>query len=226
MGRNILRTSGNGTIFRLSAVIVLALVSTTSLLNAQNGPRQGQRGGPPGAGGDRGGSFDFFKDMPFLQAVDENGDGELSFEELENAGTALKTLDKNGDRKLTLEEVRPSGGPRNVARRPQNRGTGGRPGAQAGGRRPGGSGRPDGNSRPGGGNSRRGNGPLPGGDPVPASPVNERVERLLALDSDGNGLLDPNEIGATLVEKGDKDADGSLSKSEIEAIVTEEANGR
>lgn len=46
--------------------------------------------------------------------------------------------------------------------------------------------------------------------PAPvAAHVDERVERLLALDSDENGLLDRKEIGATLVEKADKDADGT-----------------
>jgi predicted O-methyltransferase YrrM len=49
--------------------------------------------------------------MPVMTALDANGDGELSAEEIANASQALKKLDKNGDGKLSREELRPQFGP-------------------------------------------------------------------------------------------------------------------
>ena len=63
-----------------------------------------------GQGAGRGGDFDFFSAMTFLQALDEDGNGELSSSELENATVALRTLDKNIDVKFTDDKVRPTGG--------------------------------------------------------------------------------------------------------------------
>ena len=45
---------------------------------------------------------------PVVQALDTDGDGELSAKEIENATAALKTLDKDKDGKLSSEELRPS----------------------------------------------------------------------------------------------------------------------
>ena len=68
-----------------------------------NGPRrsdQDERGGrPPGGGG---------RDLgrgPLSEALDANGDGVLSSEEMKNAAIALKALDKNGDGKLSGSEL-------------------------------------------------------------------------------------------------------------------------
>ncbi|NUN53521.1 MAG: EF-hand domain-containing protein, partial [Planctomycetaceae bacterium] len=43
-------------------------------------------------------------------ALDTDGDGELSAEEIANAPAALKKLDKNGDGQITREEMRPEPG--------------------------------------------------------------------------------------------------------------------
>jgi hypothetical protein len=62
---------------------------------------------------------------PLLQALDSNGDGVLSAQEIEAAATALRTLDKNGDGQLTRDEI---GGPprdgngREEGHRPRQRG--------------------------------------------------------------------------------------------------------
>jgi predicted O-methyltransferase YrrM len=45
--------------------------------------------------------------MPGMSALDANGDGELSAEEIAAAADALKKLDKNQDGKLTREELGP-----------------------------------------------------------------------------------------------------------------------
>jgi len=62
--------------------------------------------------------------MPLMQALDADGDGELSAAEISNASAALKKLDKNGDGKLDGEELRPAMG---------GRGGPGGPGGSAGG---------------------------------------------------------------------------------------------
>lgn len=73
---------------------------------------------------------------PILAALDANGDGTLSTEELNNASAALKSLDKNGDGQVTGEEFR---GPRPQEGKPEGARPEGRPeGARPeGGRKPG-----------------------------------------------------------------------------------------
>jgi hypothetical protein len=49
---------------------------------------------------------------PLAAAVDANGDGEISAEEISGAPAALKKLDGNGDGELADDELRPEGVPR------------------------------------------------------------------------------------------------------------------
>jgi Ca2+-binding EF-hand superfamily protein len=89
---------------KMSALpLMLALCAAACF--AQEGPR-GERGGRGGA--------DFLRRLPVMTALDANGDGVLSAEEINNASAALRKLDKNGDGQLTEEELRPNfppGGP-------------------------------------------------------------------------------------------------------------------
>ena len=56
----------------------------------------------------RGREMNFIRFDPILAAIDTNGDGILSAEEIRNAPTALKKLDKDGDGKITREEAAPA----------------------------------------------------------------------------------------------------------------------
>jgi hypothetical protein len=74
---------------------------------------------------------------PLEVALDANGDGIISADEIANAAAALKALDKNGDGQLTPEEyrprfpghgARPPGGPGNGQNGPDNQNFGPGPG--------------------------------------------------------------------------------------------------
>lgn len=65
------------------------------------------RGQGPGEGRGRFGGPQMF---PLMQALDADGDGELSAKEIENASAALKTLDKDKNGRLTREEMFPAFG--------------------------------------------------------------------------------------------------------------------
>lgn len=69
-----------------------------------------QEGRGPGGRGGR----DMMRMLPVMAALDADGDGVISAEEINNAPAALRKLDKNGDGKLTEDELRPNfpqGGP-------------------------------------------------------------------------------------------------------------------
>ena len=64
------------------------------------------------------GSGGLMRALPVLVALDADGDGELSTDEIEKAEEALAKLDKNADGKLSGDEVRPSRGGSQRERRP------------------------------------------------------------------------------------------------------------
>jgi Ca2+-binding EF-hand superfamily protein len=63
-----------------------------------------------GRGGGRGGGreMNFIRMDPILAAIDTNGDGTISAEELRNAPAAIRKLDKDGDGSVTREEATPA----------------------------------------------------------------------------------------------------------------------
>ncbi len=171
-----------------------------------DGPREGQR--PPGP-----------MPMPLLPALDADGDGIISAEEMKNATAALQKLDKNGDGKLTREEWQP----RPQGRGPQERRDGdqeGKPktGPRDGerppvgprdGERPKSEGPRDG-ERPQGG-PREGERPQGGqGERPPAPPL------LGALDADRDGVLSADEIDKSpeALAKLDQNKDSQLGPRE------------
>lgn len=131
------------------AVGVVGLVAASAFSQP---PRQRPGGGPQERGMGRPGEM---PKHPLMEALDTDGDGTLSAEEIRNASKSLLKLDKNKDGKITAEEMRPPGGPGG------RMGPGGR-GGQRGG--PGGQGGPPGGP-PGGPGGQGGQDGPPGGPP-------------------------------------------------------------
>ncbi|MBI3462092.1 MAG: hypothetical protein HY000_03395 [Planctomycetes bacterium] len=191
------------------ALFVIAAITTAALAQPPGGPG-GRREGPPGPGG-RGPGFGP-PPSPIIEALDANGDREISAQEIEHAAAALKKLDRNDDGKLTEEEFR-GGPPRSGDRGPdaggrgrpdEGRGPGGPgdrgpgdrgPGDRGPGERgPGGPGRPD---------EARGGPPAPGAPPGPGGPGGRFggppnpemfVERAMAFDADKDDKLSRDEL--------------------------------
>lgn len=134
------------------AAAAMILFTTLSDLQAQEGPGEpGQRmqrpqGGPGGPGGRRGGGRRggggpggpgggggmmerMMTMMPVMKALDADGNGEISAEEIANASKMLATLDKDGDGILKAEELMPDFS----QMRGGGRGGPGGPGGQRGG---------------------------------------------------------------------------------------------
>ena len=94
------------------------------------GGRQGGRGGPGGPGG---------FPSAIATALDTNKDSIISGDEMDKAPAALKALDKNGDGQLTMDELMPAFGGRGREGGGEGRGRGemeGRGGANEPGETP------------------------------------------------------------------------------------------
>lgn len=192
------------------------------------GPGRGFRG-PGGAPDERRGPEMLLR-LPVIAALDTDGDGVISSEEISGAAESLKKLDRNRDGKIDLLEMRPAGGP------PAGRGPGGPPEMRRfGDRGPG--------DRPDGGQPERQRGDrVPGdrilGDRAPGDRgalmrrpgdgdaagggrgfgPEAMLERLMQQDKDGDGALTAEELPpfmARLIERADSDADGKLSREEL-----------
>ncbi|MEM1062248.1 MAG: hypothetical protein AAGJ97_07965, partial [Planctomycetota bacterium] len=107
---------------------------------------------------------------PLVVALDTDGDGVISADEIAAASRTLLTLDKDGDGQLSDEETRPP--------RPEGFGRRGGPGGPDRGRGPGG---PEGERGPGGPEGGRGPGG-PGGERGPG----QFFDRF---DEDGDGVV-------------------------------------
>jgi len=71
---------------------------------------ESRRGDGPGSGGRDQQRGPGRSNNPVMRALDANGDGDLSAEELKNVVAALKTLDADRDGKLSRDELRPPRG--------------------------------------------------------------------------------------------------------------------
>ena len=71
------------------------------------GEEGGRRRGSGGPGGPGGGMSRMFAMLPIMKALDKDGNGELSEEEINNAVKAIKTLDKDKNGKISSDEMTP-----------------------------------------------------------------------------------------------------------------------
>lgn len=95
----------------LVGVVACALAVCAIRAEAPDGEKA--PGPPPGDRGERperppDGPWDPARAHPLMQALDADGNGELSAEEMAAAPQALKKLDKSGDGKLGRDELRPA----------------------------------------------------------------------------------------------------------------------
>lgn len=179
------------------ATLAVALTVGLTLTSVAQPPERGRRGdgeGPPPGRGDRAGQMrERMGAHPLVVALDTDGDGELSADEIANAAAALKKLDRNEDGKIDRREMlggmRGPGGPGGPAG----------PGGPGAGRRPGGAG-PGGRQR----------------DPA------AMVERMMQRDKNDDGFLAGDEIPErmeAMLVRLDTDEDGKLSREELEAMA-------
>jgi hypothetical protein len=80
----------------------------TAQTAASGGP--GGRGPEGGRGEGPRGNMNFIRIDPVLAAVDSNGDGVISADEIRDSAAALRKLDKDGDGRVTREEAMPATG--------------------------------------------------------------------------------------------------------------------
>jgi EF hand len=101
------------------ALAVLALGASAFVASAQDnntpppGSGPGGQDGPGGPGGPGRMRGHRPPPSPLMQALDVNHDGVIDANEIANAPAELKALDKNGDGKLTPDELRPPRPPMN-----------------------------------------------------------------------------------------------------------------
>ena len=164
-------------------VLVFAVVAlaTSSAIAQPPGNRGGQR--PQGPPPHEQNNVD--PGRAVLQALDTDGNHEISAEEIANAVAALKTLDTNGDGKLSDDDLQ--GATADGARNQRGQGAANRgQGRRGQGRRGEGQG-----EREAGGRQGRGGPPQGAGGP----PSREQfVSQAMEFDADKDGKLDAEEL--------------------------------
>ncbi len=97
----------------ISGALLLATASFSFAQNTTGDKPAGgnQAGQPPGQSGGNPDNQRRPHHNPLLDLFDTNHDGVIDADEIANASAVLKALDKNGDGKLTGDEMRPPKGP-------------------------------------------------------------------------------------------------------------------
>ena len=153
---------------------------------AQPGGQRGGPGGPPPGG--PGGS------NPIVDALDVDGNHELSSKEIQNASKSLAALDTNGDGVVNRDDMGPPGG---------GRGQGGRQG------------------RRGQGGPQRPQADDAGGSDKAVSKA--YMKRLMKFDKDKSGTIEKDELPDRMqrvMTQADTNGDDVLDESELETMKT------
>jgi Ca2+-binding EF-hand superfamily protein len=184
-------TKGHMKKMLVAITLAAALPALTALAQpAGRGPRGSGAvgGGQSGPGGHRP------PPSPVVMVLDANGDGVIDAQEIANTPAALATLDTNGDGKLTPDELRPP---------PPQNGQGNQRGSSSN------SGQRNG-ARAGRGGQQQNSGQGQGGD-HPTPPL------IQALDANGDGTIDAQEIAnsSTALKSLDANGDGQLTHDEF-----------
>lgn len=193
--------------------------------SGRRGPRgpRGPEGSPPPGGAMQGGAMQggamrggamqggmmqgrMMQAMPLVKALDADGDGTISAQEIANASAQLKTLDTDGDGTLSRQELMPARG--TMAG-----------GALAGGRR-GNRGDDAMRNRKGGQGQQQGQ-----AGPQSAEMMGKVFDRR---DADGDGKLTGDEIPQRMqqrLDRVDTDQDGAISREELESVAEKMRRG-
>ena len=170
-----------------ATVFILMIVASATMTFAQ--PPGGGPGGPGGrhGGGPGGQGGGAHPGRAVLEALDTDGNHEISGAEMQNAATALSKLDTNGDGKLNQKDL--AGGRGKQAGRQRSGQRGGQRGRPQGGPP---RGERDDSSRPPRGERESGSDrPERGGGP----PKPERMlQQAMEFDADSDGKLDKTEL--------------------------------
>lgn len=190
-------------------LLALAFSASTALAQPPEPPAGDQQNPPPGQGGQQG-HREHRPPPPIIAALDLDGDGIISADEIDKAPESLKKLDKNSDGQLTPDELhppRPDGGPKG----PGN----GKGGPQGGGPRKG-SGGGKGPSQNGGPAEPQAGGPGGSGQDGPQGGKRPVPPIIAALDTNGDGIISADEIAnaSASLRKLDKNGDGQLTPDE------------
>ena len=175
-----------------TAITTVAIIA--AFVMGQPPDRPGERG-PGGRGGP--------PPHPVLEALDADGDHDISAQEIENAAAALKKLDRNGDGKLMHDELHPFG---------------------PGGPRRGGPRGPDDGER-GGRRGRRG----PEGGQGGARDATAFIERIRNFDKNNDGKISKDELPdrmQRILDRHDENEDGVLEETELEQMAAHIAQAR
>ena len=169
----------------MAAIAITGAVGTMAL--AQPGGQRGGPGGPPPGGN------------PIVEALDIDGNHELSSEEIQYASKSLAALDTNGDGVVNREDMGPPGGGRGQGG-PQGRGGQGRP------------------QRPQADNTD---------DSEKVSKT--FMKRLMKYDKDKSGTIEHDELPDRMQKvmiKADTNGDNVLDENELEIMQTGKSKQR
>ena len=105
-----MRRIASGILVLIAGTVLFAFAARTWSQPPERQPLRPNNADQRRAGGERGRGGFPFPPPPVMTALDQDGNGEISQAELQNAATSLRTLDKNSDGELANAELMPAFG--------------------------------------------------------------------------------------------------------------------